>query len=207
MTDGWDRLANEASVKTTMSALKRKGYEAFLVPTGKEALSKIKNLVPKGASVMNGSSTTLKEIGYIDYLKSEKHGWRNLHGEILGEKDQVKQKELKKLAFTSDYYLGSVHALIENGEFVVASNTASQLPHVTHTSPNLIFVVSTKKIVPDFESAMKRLNEHVVPLEDKRMMDLYGTGTMLNKILIFKGESPFVGRKIIFILVNERLGF
>ena len=206
-TNNWDKIKDDKSIERTVSALGEKGYEAFVVNTEEEALAKIKEFIPKGASVMNGSSTTLKEIGFIDYLKEGKHGWNNMHEDIVKEKDPVKQKELRKLAFMSRYYLGSVHALIENGEFIVASNTASQLPHVVHTSPNLIFVVGTQKIVPTLKDAMERLEEYVVPLENKRMMDLYGSGTTLNKILIFKGESPYVGRKIRFILVNKKLGF
>ncbi|MEK7185853.1 MAG: lactate utilization protein [Patescibacteria group bacterium] len=205
--NNWNKLPEKKVLDKTIAGLEEKGYEVFLVDNSGDALGKIKTLIPQGTSVMNGSSTTLKEIGFIDYLKSGKHGWDNLHEKILAEKDPAKQKVLLSQAFTSDYYLGSVHALVENGEFIIASNTASQLPHVVHTSPNLIFVVGTQKIVADLASAMRRLEEHVIPLENQRAMKEYGSGTTLNKILIFKGESPYVGRKIKFILVNQKLGF
>ncbi len=156
---------------------------------------------------MNGASVTLEQIGFVDYLKSGEHGWNNLHEGILAEKDPDKQKLLRNQAVLSDYYLGSVHALIETGEFVIASNTGSQLPHIVFTSPNLIFVVSTKKIVPSLPEAMKRLMEYVVPLEDKHMREKYGVGTAPNKILTFNGESSSSKRNIKMILVNEDLGF
>jgi len=54
---------------------------------------------------------------------------------------------------------------------------------------------------------MNRLEEYVVPLEDKHMKEKYGTGTSLNKIVIFKNENPMSGRRIHMILVNENLGF
>jgi hypothetical protein len=130
-----------------------------------------------------------------------------LHEAIVAEKDPAKQAVLRKQAVTSDYYLGSVHALVQNGEFIIASNTGSQLPHIVFTSPNLIFVVSTKKIVPTFAEAMKRLEQYVVPLEDQNMRQKYGVGTSLNKIVIFKNENPMMGRKIHMILVQEDLGF
>ena len=107
----------------------------------------------------------------------------------------------------SEYYLGSVHALTETGEFIVASNTGSQLSHIVYTSPNLIFVVSTKKIVPTLPLAMNRLMDHVIPLEDAQMKRKYGVGTAPNKILTFTGENPMMKRKIRMILVNEDLGF
>jgi len=47
----------------------------------------------------------------------------------------------------------------------------------------------------------------VIPLEDKHMQEKYGMGTYPNKILIFKGESKMIGRKVRVIIVNEQLGF
>jgi len=200
-------LANKESIDKTTAALTAKGYEVIVVKTGQDALAKIKELIPEGVSVMNGSSTTLDQIGFIELLKSGDHKWNNLHAKILEEKDQAKQNELRKQSVLSDYYLGSVHALIETGEFLIASNTGSQLPHIVYTSPNLLFVVSTKKIVPDQNEAMKRIDEHVVPLEDKRMQAAYNMGTTLNKLLHFRGEAAMLGRKIKLILVEEDLGF
>lgn len=203
----YNTLATQEIIDRTEKALTAKHIEVIVVKTRTEALEKIKMLIPKGASVMNGSSVTLEQVGFIEYLKSGNHGWDNLHAAIVAEKDSAKQAMLRKQAVLSDYYLGSVHALIQNGEFLIASNSGSQLPHIVFTSPNLIFVVSTKKIVLSFEEGMKRLEEYVVPLEDKHMMEKYGVGTGLNKIVIFKNENPRMGRKILMILVEEDLGF
>lgn len=195
------------NTEETVKALKGKRYEVISVQKGSEALEKIKELIPEGKSVMNGSSTTLEQIGFIDYLKSGDHKWINLHEQIVNEKDPAKQAQLRRESVLSDYYLGSVHALVENGEFLIASNSGSQLPHIVFTSPNLIFVVSTKKIVKTLEEGMQRIEKIIIPLEDKRMMAKYGVGTHLNKLLIFKGENPIGKRKIHFILVEEDLGF
>ena len=203
----YDQLASSESIKKTEEALTAKGYDAVTVDNGAAALEKIKSLIPKDASVMNGSSVTLEKIGFIDYLKADKHGWNNLHAGIVAEKDPAKQASLRKQASLSEYYLGSVHAMAENGEFVVASNSGSQLPHIVFTSPNLILVVGVQKIVPTLAEAMKRLEEYVVPLENEHMKSLYGMGTQLNKVVIFKGENAHIGRKVHVILVKEQLGF
>ncbi|MEJ0002287.1 MAG: lactate utilization protein [bacterium] len=200
-------LATKESVDKTIAALATKNVEAIVVADKAEALAKIKELIPAGASVMNGASVTLEQIGFVDYLKEGTHGWNNLHDAILAEKDPAKQAELRKRSVLSDYYLGSVHGLAETGEFVIASNTGSQLPHIVFTSPNLIFVVSTKKIVPTLPEAYARLMSHVVPLEDVHMKEKYGTGTAVNKIVTFNNENPMMGRKVRVILVDEDLGF
>lgn len=203
----YNKLANAKSVQKVTACLEERGYEVEVVKNKTEALELVKKVIPKGVSVMNGSSATLEQIGFVEYLKSGKHGWNNLHEAIVKEKDRDKQKELRRQALLSDFYLGSVHALVENGEFVIASNSGSQLPHVVYSSDNLIFVVSTKKIVATLDEAMKRLEEHVVPLEDKHMMDLYKIHTQVSKVVVFKKESKFSTRTIRFVLVEEDLGF
>ncbi|MBX4192448.1 lactate utilization protein [Candidatus Parcubacteria bacterium] len=200
-------LASDETLQATVKALEVNNVHAEVVENGAEALSRLKELIPKGASVMNGSSRTLEEVGYIKYLKSGEHEWQNLHEQILAEKDPAKQALLRKQSLLSDYYVGSVHAMAQTGEFVVASNTGSQLPHVVYSSQNPIFVVGAQKVVPTLEDARKRLVEHVVGLEDERMMQAHQMHTKLNKELIFHGESPFTGRTVRVIFVKEKLGF
>ncbi len=200
-------VANAASISKTIAALKANGIEALLVDSGAAALATIKECIPQGASVMNGASKTLEQIGYIAYLESGQHGWNNLKAGILAEKDPAKQSVLRKQATLSDYYLGSVHALSETGEFIIASNTGSQLPHIVFNSPNLIFVVGAQKIVPSLAEGMKRLEDYVVPLEDQNIFQKYGSHTMLSKVLIFKRENPKLGRNVRMLLINEPVGF
>ena len=203
----YETLANETSLEKVKAGLTKRNFEPFVVENGAEALMKIKELIPQGASVMNGSSRTLEEIGFIDYLKSDTHGWNNLHAAIVAEKDQDKQKELRDKAIHSEYYLGSIHALTEEGEMIIASNTGSQLPHLVSTSPNLILVVGTQKIVSDLSGGFDRLENYVIGLEDQRMKRVYGFGTMHNKTVILHGENPMLGRKVRVILTKQKLGF
>jgi L-lactate utilization protein LutB len=200
-------LASKEAIESTIRNLKERNIDGMFVDTKEEALTKIKEWIPKGASVMNGSSTTLEQIGYIAYLKSGAHGWNNLHEAILAEKDPAKQALMRRQAVVSDFYLGSVHAAAQTGELVIASNTGSQMPHIVYTSSNLIFIVSTQKITPTLEDARQRLREHVVPLENQRMITAYGSGTHLSKELIFHYENPFLGRKVRVLFVGEKLGF
>ena len=200
-------LASKEIVQKTAEAIKARGMAVEIVNTGAEALEKIKSLIPAGASVNNGSSVTLKEIGFVEYLKSGAHGWNNLHEAVLAEKDPAKQAELRNFSNFAEYYLGSVHALSQTGEMVIASASGSQLPSLANTAKNIILVVGTQKITPDLDQALKRLRKHVIPLEDARMKSTGAPGTVLAKILILEQEPVFMGRKVHVILVNEKLGF
>ena len=188
-------------------ALAERGFLPESVETGADALARIKELILVGSSVMNGSSRTLEEIGFVDYLNGRAHGWNNLHEAILVEKDPVKQKELRGRSVLSDYYLGSAHAVTEEGEIVISSNSGSQMPHLVFTSPNIVLVVSTKKIVPTLSDAFERLEKHIIPLEDESIQKKYGIHTMRSKTLILHRENPMMGRKVHIIFVNEKVGF
>ena len=200
-------LADAETVKKTVNGLNARNIEAEAVNSAAEALERIKALIPKGASVMTGASTTLNQIGFTDLLKSGDHGWNNLKDAIEAEKDPAEQMKLRRGSVLADYFLGSVHAVAQDGQLVIASNSGSQLPSYAYTSPNVIWVISTQKIVPTLEDALRRLEEHVIPLEDARMKSVGMGGTKLNKLLIFKGEPTYTGRKMHVIFVNEALGF
>lgn len=202
-----DTIVGTDSVTRTIKALQENGFHAEVFDNGSDALSEIKRSIPKGASVMNGASKTLEQIGFIDYLKSGEHGWANSHEAIVNEKDPARKAELRKQAINSDFYLGSVHALTEDGQMVIASNTGSQLPHLAFTSKNILLVVGAQKITRDLNEGLKRVEEYVVPLEDERAKQAYGYGTVYAKTLILHKENPNLGRNVRVLIVNESLGF
>ena len=203
----YDELATSEVVEKTIASLKERNFLPQVVGTKNDVLSLIKSLIPAGASVMNGASITLEEVGFVDYLKSGSHGWNNLHLAILAEKDRVKQSALRKQAVITDFYLGSVHAVTETGEMLIASNTGSQLAQLAFTAPNIILVVGAQKIVPTVDEGFNRIEQYVMPLEDKRLMERSNAHTTHAKTLILHRENSRIGRKVHVIVVNEKLGF
>lgn len=202
----YDTLASKSAIKKVMDAVKQRGITAELMDTKEDALKRLQALIPQGAEVMTGSSTTLNQIGFTDLLKSGKHPWKNWKDMILSEKDGVKQMELRRKSVMSEYFLGSVHAIAETGEMVIASASGSQLPSYVFTSNNVIWVAGTQKIVPALPDAIKRVQEYVFPLEDARMKKEGAAGSTIGKLIIFEKEiNP--ARKLTLILVNEILGF
>lgn len=203
----YGQLATKGSIEKASAALTAHHFKPVALEKGADALEFIKKTIPAGASVMNGASTTLQQIGYIDHLQAGQHGWNNLHESVFAEKDSTKQALLRKQATISDFYLGSAHAVTEEGELVFASNSGSQLPSLAYTSPNVILIVSTKKIVPTLQNALERIEKHVVPLEDERMKNTGASGTAHNKTLILHAENPALGRAVHVVFVQEDLGF
>ncbi len=182
-----------------------KNLKTHIVGNKAEALEKIKSLINAGATVMTGSSKTLEEIGFVDLLKSGNHPWKNLKNAILNEVDPVKKNELRNQSVFANYFLGSVHAITEDGELIVGSASGSQIPSYAFTSSNVIWVVGAQKVVPNLEEGLNRLKNYVVPLEDARMKELGQSGTALSEIWIF--NKSIMPRNLNLILVKESLGF
>jgi len=202
----FNQLATKETVEQVIENLKNRGITAILVETKEQALEKIKELIPEGMSIMTGSSTTLDQIGFTDLLISKNHPWKNLKDEILNESDPQKRNELRKNSVLADYFLGSVHAVTKKGEILVASASGSQIPSYAFSSDNVIWVVSTKKIVNNLDEAFQRVKEHIYPLENQRMKNAGYEGSIIGKWFILEREI-LPNRKITLIFVNKDLGF
>jgi L-lactate utilization protein LutC len=195
-------------VKETANAVGTRGISVELLDTKKDALERIKAIIPPAASVMTGASLTLREIGFEELLISKNHPWKNLKDDIVIEKDPKKQSLLRKQAITADYFLGSVHAVARTGEIVVASATGSQIAPYAFASQNIIWIAGIQKITQSVDEGLSRVREYIIPHEEERMRAMTGgkMGTTLGKVLIFAREVPFLGRTVRLLLVKEKVG-
>lgn len=201
----YEKLMNDNEIKEVANNIENRGINVLLVENRAEALEKIKELIPKNSEVYNGGSSTLNEIGFLDYLKTNKHGWINLHEEILKEKDPKKQADLRRKSVTSEYFLGSINAIAKTGELVACDATGSRVTAYPFAAKNLILVSGINKITDSLEDAIKRVREYVYPLENERAKKAYGSGSTIGKWVIIEREI-FKGRTTL-ILVKEKLGF
>lgn len=202
----YDTIPSLSIIEKTVASLTARNVTVHLVENASEALEVVKSLIPHGAEVMTGSSTTLQQIGFVDLLKSDQHPWINFKDAIVAETDPTKQTQLRKASVSADYFLGSVHALTEEGQAVIASASGSQLPSYAFSSDNVIWVAGAHKIVPTLTDAFTRIKDYVFPLEDARMKATGAPGSVLSKILIFEREI-MPNRHVHLVLVKEVLGF
>lgn len=202
----YNTIPSQEIIEQTLSALVPRNIIGHFVQNKEAALAKVKELLPEGAEVMTGSSKTLEQIGFIDLLKTGQHPWHNLKDAIVSEKDPVKQGELRKQSVLAKYFLGSVHALTQDGRAIIASASGSQIPSYAFTSENVIWVVGAQKIVPTLDDGFARIREYVFPLENERMKSLGMSGSTIGMELIMQ-KVIMPNHKINLVLVNESLGF
>ncbi|MEK6975938.1 MAG: lactate utilization protein [Candidatus Thermoplasmatota archaeon] len=200
----WDALASEDAVQRTMQALAKNGITVVIVPDGAAARQHVLDLIPGGAEVMNVTSTTVDQIGLAKDL-SEPGRYDPVRARIQALPQSEQRAAMRRLAASVDWVVGSVHAVTEDGQAVIASNSGSQLAPYAFSAAHVVWVVGTQKIVRDLDEAMRRVREHAFPLEDKRMQKAYGMPSGINKTLIVSKEV--VPGRITLVFVREALGF
>jgi hypothetical protein len=117
---------------------------------------------------------------------------------------KTQMREISKLSASPDFMVGSVHAVTEAGQLVVVSASGSQIGPYASGAQKLILVVGSQKIVPDLDTAFRRISEYVFPYEDARLREQLGIGTKWTRTLIL--ERDFTPGRTTVILVREPVG-
>jgi acyl-CoA hydrolase len=195
--------ASDETIFRTAAALRARGFDVLIADDREDARHLALSLIPDGAEVNEGASVTLDQLGISEDIRSATR-FSALKPRIYGMDRATQMKEIRQLGSAPDVIVGSVHAITEDGQVVVASGSGSQLAGYASGAGQVIWVVGSQKIVPDLESAMLRITEHAFPLEDARALATYGVHSALLKLLIVNGERP--GR-ITVVLLREAIGF
>ena len=204
--DAFGERASDAVIERTADALRAKGYAVHVVENGDEARDVVLGLLPAGAEVGQGASTTLEKIGITEGIEeSGRFDAVRKHTRSMDRSTPEGLRAMRKLGVGPDWYVNSAHALTEDGTFVDVSNTGSQLAPLAFGAGEVIWVIGSQKIVPDVETAMRRIEEHTLPLENVRMQGLYGTDSEIKKVLIIHKE--FRPSRFTVVLIKEPVGF
>lgn len=197
-------LASEEQIQRTVQALEVNGMRTYIADNGDEARRIILELLPEGAEVFTSVSKTLETLGLPAEI-DQSGRFNAIRSKLYELYQQNRTDEMRKLGASPDFIIGSVHAITEQGQVLVASGSGSQLGPYTYGAGRVIWVVGTQKIVRNLEEGMRRINEYAYPLEDVRARQVYGKPSQINKVLLVNGE----GRpdRITVILVKENLGF
>jgi len=199
----FSRLASNEQILRTVRALEANGIHTIVVETGEAAREYVLSLLPAGVQVYNPPSRTVDQIGLRTAIESSTN-FQSL-GARLHSLDRVTQRaEMRKLISSPEVVIGSVHAITEMGEVLIASASGSQLSSTASGADRVIWVVGIQKLVATLEEGFRRIREYSYPLENMRAQQIYGKPSAINKILIVRGEMP--GR-ITIILVKQNLGF
>jgi hypothetical protein len=197
-------LASDERIRAAMAALERNGISCVLVDSGDEARTAVRSILPIGAEVFNNTSRTLEVIGVAEDVERSGH-YQPLRPRLYQMDREMQGREMRQLAASPDYVVGSVHAVTEDGSLLIASASGSQLGPVASGAGHVILVIGGQKIVPDLTTALRRLHQYCLPLEDRRAREAYGLPSGVNNILVI--NRVITPGRITAVLVRESLGF
>ncbi|MFI6876042.1 LUD domain-containing protein [Streptomyces sp. NPDC050400] len=193
-----DRLERVAA------ALRANGFAAEILDDAAAARARVKDLVPEGASVLTGASETLRLSGIDDDLNASGR-YDAVRPRILAIDRATGADEIRRLTACPDHVVNSVAAVTETGSLVLASGSGSQLPANAGGAAHAVWVVGAQKVVPDLSTALRRVEEHALPLETVRSQEVYGMPSAVNRLLVLNAD-PRPGRGTV-LLLREAIGY
>ena len=153
---------------------------------------------------MNGSSTTLNEIGFEQLLKENPKRWRDFHAVITAENDEEKRNALRRKGVAADWFLSGVQAIAASRGVVGCDKTGSRVGAWPYGAGHLILVSGANKIVSSLDDALARCWEYALPVEQQRAKRVYGTSSEIGNIVIIEKEMD--KDRVTLILIGESLG-
>ncbi len=157
-------LASEEQIAKTVQALETNHIQAVVVETGSEARSYALGLIPLGAEVYNSPSRTLELIG-LEADIEQSSDFQAVRPVLRALDRATQQREIRRLTASPDVLVGSVHAITEQGQVLIASAVGSQLSAAAFGASKVIWVVGTQKLVRTLDEGFRRIREYSYPLD------------------------------------------
>ncbi|MEU8798953.1 LUD domain-containing protein [Spirillospora sp. NPDC048819] len=186
------------------TALTAHGFTVEILDDAAAARTRVKELIPEGAGVFTGASETLRLSG-IDEDINASGRYQAIKPRVLAMDRATQMDEIRRLLAGPDVVVGSVAAVTETGSIVAASGSGTQIPGYSGGAARAIWIVGAQKVVPDLSTALRRVEEHCLPLESARTQAVHGWPSAINRLLILNAE-PHPGRGTV-LLLREAIGF
>jgi hypothetical protein len=195
--------ASAADLDSLAANLRERNFEVVIVDSAAEAKDAVMARIPAGAQVHSGKSKTLEDSGvFQELMESDRYDF--IRRRTMKMDRATQGDEIRRLSSAPDVMLGSVHAVTQAGRLVVTSASGSQIGPYASGAGKLILVVGSQKIVPDLDTAFRRIEEYVFPWEDARLREQIGIGTAITRTLII--DRDFRPGRTTIILVREPIG-
>jgi LUD domain len=194
--------ASEEQLRRAAKGLTGRGYATHLVDTAEHARALVRQLLPRDRAVLTAGSETLRRSGILADV-DESGEFRSVRAELAGV-DPADIRTQIRMGATPDVVLGSVHAVTEDGVLVAASASGSQLGPYAAGAERVIWVVGAQKVVPDLDTALRRVRTYSLPREHARLR-AKGFESFIGKLLIL--EREYAADRATVVLVREEIGF
>ena len=191
-------------LKRAAAALTAHGFAVEILDDATAARTRVRELIPEGASVYTSASETTRLSGIREDI-NDSGRYQAVGPRVMAMDRETEFDDIRRLIAGPDFVVGSVAALTETGSIVAASASGSQVPAYSGGAGHAIWIVGAQKVVPDLSTALRRVEEHCLPLESERAQAVYGQPSAINRLLVMNAELH-PGRATV-LLLREAIGF
>jgi hypothetical protein len=201
---------NELLAQKVIAGLESRNMSGYYAGSKEEALSLALGLIPEGSTIAKGGSVSVKEIGLLDAVMSDKYRYCN--------RETAEDKRAAELqAYASDVFLASANAITEDGVLVNIDGNSNRVSAIAYGPKKVVLIVGMNKVAADIDSAMKRARNEAAPINAQRFglntpcaktgscMNCKSPDTICCQFLITRYSRH--KDRIHVILVNDDLGF
>lgn len=186
------------------AALSAHGFAVEILEDAAAARTRVRDLIPEDAGVYTGASETLRLSGILEDINNSGR-YQAIGPRVMAMDRAAEADHIRRLIASPDVAISSVAAVTETGSLVIASASGSQLPAHAGGAGQRIWVAGAQKVVPDLATALRRVEEHCLPLESARAQRVYGVPSAINRLLVLNAEyQPGHGTVL---LLREAIGF
>jgi LUD domain len=152
------QLASAERISKTVQALEANNMRTLVVETGEEARAAVLEIIPSGGEVFHAASRTLEVIGLAEAIATSTR-FQPVRPRIMVMDRTTQRREIRVMAASPDVLVGSVQAITEQGQVLLASATGSQLGTAASGAGSVIWVVGTQKLVRTLDDGFRRIHE------------------------------------------------
>ena len=153
---------------TVVSALEKRGVEAYYCATKEEALEKAISVIPKEHTVGWGGSMSIGEIGLVDRLRKDGY---TLIDRDLGKTPEEKTALMRKV-LSADTFITGTNALTENGMLLNVDGNGNRVAAITFGPKSVVVIAGINKVVRDIDAAVARIRTTAAPINATRFPGL-----------------------------------
>ncbi|MFC4854947.1 LUD domain-containing protein [Actinophytocola glycyrrhizae] len=196
------RPADHEAISRAAKGLSERNYTTHVVDTVADARALVRDLLPRDKAIFTANSESVRLSGLGADI-DEGGEFVSVRARLAGV-DPADIRAQITIGATPEVILGSVHAVTEDGLLVVTSFTGSQLGPYAAGAEQVVYVVGAQKVVPDLDTALRRVRAHSLPLV-RNVMRERGMDSAVGKTLIL--EREFLSDRATVVLTREAIGF
>jgi hypothetical protein len=194
--------ADDEALSRAAKGLRERNYTAHVVDTVADARALVRDLLPRDKAIFTANSETLRHSGLLADIDDGEE-FVSVRAQLAGI-DAADIRRQVTMGATPDVIVGSVHAITEDGILVAASASGSQFGPYAAGAEKVIWVVGGQKVVPDLDTAFRRVRTYSYPKEHERWR-LQGFESFIGKLLVM--EREFQADRATVVLTRETIGF